>query len=561
MAQMIPQLSEIQIEDIPSKAEQRVYQALERNIPNSCLVVHSLEFIKENYRNHSHSDREADFVIFSPELGVLVIEVKGGGIEYDKKTTQWYSIDRYNNKHDIKNPVKQAKDAKYEIARHLSREIGNKKVVIAHCALFPDVLDTKPLASADMPVEILGGGEDLRDVSEWVNRVFAYWQGKDRNHEKLGVQGVRAAENIFGKDVSVRPSLKLIIEQENEVQLNLTKQQKNILRQLKKRKQAIIEGGAGTGKTILALEHGIELGEQGLSVLLLCYNKCLGNSLKKKAENASNIHAMSFHEFCSWRIRQAKADTGRDLINESNMVYPNEDKYDVLMPDALMNSIDISPISYDVVIVDEGQDFKDEYWLAIEQLLEQEEDHNFYIFHDSNQAIYTSLEQLPINTEPLYLLDNCRNTSPIHDLAYKFYNGIEIDPPQLEGEQATWLSTGSSLSKQATEISSLVNKLIQVEKISPLDISVITIGSFVSAQSLLSKSKHAHYYGFKGRNNCNHVLVDTAKRFKGLESKLLILWILDEHEVSDSLLYVAISRARLRLWVACDKSVRSSLEK
>tara|TARA_R110001583_G_scaffold112477_1_gene261862 strand:+ start:13726 stop:15426 length:1701 start_codon:yes stop_codon:yes gene_type:complete len=558
VAQMIPNLTDRQIKQIPSSAEQRVYCAIANKVSDNCLVVHSLEFIKENKNNQSHSDREADFVVFSPEHGILVIEVKGGGIEYDKTSNQWHSTDRAQVKHEIKNPVKQAKDAKYEIARHMKRELGNKQIVLAHCALFPDLLDASPISAPEMPSTILGGAEDLKNIDSWIEGVFSYWRGQNDFYEGLGIQGIRAAEKLFGKSVSVRPSLKIAIEQENEIQLNLTSQQKNILRQLKRRKQAIVEGGAGTGKTILALDHAVALGQQGLKVLLLCYNKNLGNLLKQRVDGIENVYAMSFHEFCSWRIRQVKQSTGRDLINESKLIYPKDDLYDVLMPDALMNSLDIVPLKFDVIIVDEGQDFRAEYWLAIELLMDNSNAANFYIFHDSNQAIYTTLEQLPIDEEPLYLLDNCRNTNQIHSLCYQYYKGVEIDPPRLNGAPVTWFAESNTHRKQATQIDKLVHDLINTEQIDPEDIAVITIGNFSVAQEELQNSRHSQCFSFKV-GVINKVLVDTAKRFKGLESKLMILWILDREELSNSLLYVAISRARLRLWIVCQSDLQNQI--
>jgi len=68
MANIIPVLSNVQIEQIPSKAEQKVYKALAEQLPKDCLIVHSLEFIKQTSKFKSHGDREADFVIFSPHF-------------------------------------------------------------------------------------------------------------------------------------------------------------------------------------------------------------------------------------------------------------------------------------------------------------------------------------------------------------------------------------------------------------------------------------------------------------------------------------------------------------
>jgi len=298
MANIIPQLTLNQINAIPSKAEQKVYTALQAQIPDDWLVVHSLEFIMTTSKHNSHGDREADFVLFSPKYGVLVVEVKGGGIEYDKKIDQWYSIDKNQNKHNIKNPLRQAKDAKYEIRSHLNQKLHGKNLLIAHGALFPDIDRKNSLASPDIPLDTLGTNNNLNDLKTWAISIFEYWAGEKPIFDPLGITGVKTAELIYGKQISILPSLRMAIEEEVQKQIELTNQQKNILRQLKRRKEAIIEGGAGTGKTVLALDHAQNLANQGLKTILLCYNKKLGNTLKAKSEGIVNLHSMDFHEFC-----------------------------------------------------------------------------------------------------------------------------------------------------------------------------------------------------------------------------------------------------------------------
>lgn len=548
MANIIPALSEEQIDEIPSFAEQKVYRALAEQLPNDCLVVHSLEFIKKTHRSKSHGDREADFVIFSPRFGVLVVEVKGGGIEYDKSINKWYSIDRNNNKHEIKNPIRQAKDAKYEIQNHLKKNLGDRNLLLAHAVMFPDIENASPLVRPDMPMNIVGTNRDLVNLEKWVIAVFDYWAGNQPIYDALGENGVKVAEQIYGKQVCIRPSLRSAIEEEIQKQIELTNQQKNILRQLKKRKEALIEGGAGTGKTVLALDQAQTLADQGLKVLLLCYNQKLGNALKIKSQHIDNLHSMSFHEFCSWRIRQVESNTGRNLIEESRNTYPGEDLYDVLMPDALINSYELAPIQYDTILIDEGQDFGAEYWLSIEILRDQSDDAKLYIFQDSNQAIYTLNSDLPIHGEPLVLFDNCRNTKYIHKSAYQYYKGTEVEAPDLEGKPIQTIEKGE-LGLQAKEIDNRISRLINSENISPEDIAIIIIGRFHEAQLLLENTKNSHFWAFKEFLPVSKVLVETAKRFKGLESKFIFLWIIDEEAITDKLLYVSISRARFRLWI------------
>ena len=553
MATIIPKLSESQISKIEPRSEQKVYKALYEQLPNDWLVVHSLEFVKQTSKYSSHGDREADFVVFAPAYGVLVIEVKGGGIEYDEQIKQWYSIDRYQNKHKIKNPLKQAKDAKYEIRNHLASK-GKRDILIAHGALFPDISNINALSNPAIPTNILGGSDKLNNLKAWIISIFEYWSGEQPNYNPLEISGINIANQLYGKQVSIQQSLASKIEEEIEQQIILTNQQKNILRQLKKRKEAIIEGGAGTGKTVLALDHAQTLARQGLKVLLLCYNQKLGNVLKEKSDGIEGLHTMSFHQFCHWRIKQVQSDTNRDLLIEASSNYPSDDKFDVWMPSALIDSYELSPISYDVIIVDEGQDFKEEYWFAIEELRDRNSKTQLYIFKDSNQAIYTSVDDLPIDVEPLYLFDNCRNTRAIHNLAYQYYEGEEIEAPDLDGEPIEFLHN-NNLEKQAQLIDQKIAKLINEENIKPKDIAVIILDNYTIAQELLVKTRNKKLWAFKEFSPKSNVLVETAKRFKGLEANIIFLWILDPSNMEDKLLYVSISRARFRLCVVGDSSV------
>ena len=552
----IPQLTPSQIASIPSLAEQKVYKALQEQLPKDWLVVHSLEFVMKTSKHNSHGDREADFVIFAPEYGVLVVEVKGGGIRYNKQIDQWYSIDRYEEYHEIKNPLRQAKDAKYEIRGHLKHRMGDKNLLLAHGALFPDIDTVYPLASPDIPTDILGGCDTLLDLKSWIESVFEYWAGESPIYDPLEKSGLDIVEDIYGKNVSIEPSLKIAIEDEIQKQILLTNQQKHILRQLKRRKEAVIEGGAGTGKTVLALDHARNLASQGLRVLLLCYNESLGLLLKQKSHDIESLEAMNFHMFCENRLKDVKEQTGRDLLAESKMVYPDENVFNIAMPDALANSFDVSPICYDAIIIDEGQDFKAEYWLAIEMLKEQQEDTKLYIFQDTNQAIYGKPADLPIDDIPLTLVHNCRNTKHIHNLAYQYYEGEVVESPEVDGTPVEYIIE-KSVEKQAIEIDKKVHNLIHKEGIAPKDIAVIIMGKYDKVSPLLKSSKHKEQWSFKTFLPHDKVLVETARRFKGLESKIILLWIPYEETLDDTLLYVSISRARFRLWVVADKKLVS----
>lgn len=68
---------------------------------------------------HPARDGEADFVIVQP-AGILVIEVKGGGVSFDPKTGDWHSRNASGKQHRIKDPFKQASDRKFDYVYFLS---------------------------------------------------------------------------------------------------------------------------------------------------------------------------------------------------------------------------------------------------------------------------------------------------------------------------------------------------------------------------------------------------------------------------------------------------------
>jgi DNA helicase IV len=139
-------------------------------------------------------------------------------------------------------------------------------------------------------------------------------------------------------------------------------------------------------------------------------------------------------------------------------------------------------------------------------------------------------------------------------LAYQYYQGEEIEAPNIDGEATQYIVKGS-LEQQALEIDKKVAELIHKEDIKPKDIAVIVMDNFNTAQELLEKTKNSKIWAFKEFSPQSKVLVETAKRFKGLESKIIFLWVLDSSNMSEKMLYVSISRARFRLWIVGDEKV------
>ena len=91
---IFPKLSDESLNSLASKAEAKFYKACRDQLPSDFLVLHSLSMIFEKADNGGHAIGESDFVIFNPSGGVLVVEVKGGGVRYEpERGSSWFSID------------------------------------------------------------------------------------------------------------------------------------------------------------------------------------------------------------------------------------------------------------------------------------------------------------------------------------------------------------------------------------------------------------------------------------------------------------------------------------
>lgn len=69
---------------------------------------------------------------------------------------------------------------------------------------------------------------------------------------------------------------------------------------------------------------------------------------------------------------------------------------------------------FDSVIVDEAQDFADNWWTPLIRSLRDEESGGLFVYSDENQRIFARFGQPPVSLVPLVLDHNLRNTKQIH---------------------------------------------------------------------------------------------------------------------------------------------------
>ncbi|EGR1262312.1 hypothetical protein CGT94_15535 [Vibrio metoecus] len=559
MTKMIPELSEAQLNELPSQAEAKVYRALRDKLPNDYVVFFQVGWILRRQEEQA-KDGETDFLVCHPDHGYLCIEVKGGGVGFDAVSGEWFSVDRRNQKHTINNPIGQALKAKYSIRSKLHehprwQDLSLGNVLHAHAVFFPDVGAPHVLSRPDMPEALIGSAKTLQDPKSWIDGIFIYWGNDVESFTPIGRRGIDVVRDVFARSFVVTPLVASRLADQEARRLVLTKEQMRVLDFLRSHRRAAISGGAGTGKTVLALEKARRLASEGFRTLLTCYNRQLADHLSSLCSGTQNLDVMSFHQLCHRQVERANRASGRDLVSEAKVTYPGKDLYEVQLPNALGYSLEILPDRYDAIVCDEGQDFREEFWVPLELLQTDYDSSPFYVFFDDNQNLYARAGTFPIREEAFSLTANCRNTAPIHEAAYKHYKGIPVSPPDIQGDDVQF-DESPNRDSQAAKINTRIVDLIARQGVAPGDITVLVADAlhkaeYYAALKRLPLPKPATWLeeGVRGKNT---VLIDTIQRFKGLESPIIILWGLDTIDLSQrqELLYVGMSRAKSLLLVA-----------
>lgn len=558
MTTIVPDLSDAQLNDLPSQAEAKVYRALRDNLPQEYVVFFQVGWILRQEHEHA-KDGETDFLVCHPDQGYLCIEVKGGGVEFDASTGEWFSVDRYQHRHCIKNPISQALKAKYSIRSKLKenprwQQLGLSNVLRGHAVFFPNIGDVNTLTRPDMPAALIGSARDLQDPKSWIDNAFAYWGNDTRGFTPMGRSGIEVARKVFARSFTVAPLVASRLADQEAHRLVLTMEQMRVLDFLSSHRRVAVSGGAGTGKTVLALEKARRLAAGGFNTLLTCYNRQLADYLSLMCSDTRNLNVMSFHQLCYRQTERANNLSGRDLVAEAKVTYPGQNFYDVQLPNAFSYSLDILPDRYDAIVCDEGQDFREEFWVPLELLLSDYERAPLYVFYDDNQNIYACASTFPVLQDPFTLTKNCRNTDPIHLAAYRHYKGVPVSPPEIEGDDV-FFEASPGRDAQAEKIASRIVELVARQGVSAGDITVLIADAlrksdYYSALSRLPLPKPARWQQ-EGIRTDEDVLIDTIQRFKGLESSVVILWGLDTIDItrSEELLYVGMSRAKSMLVV------------
>jgi len=551
--QIYPKLSESGLSQLASSAEAKFYRACRDQLGDEVLVIHSLSLFSQT-RDGGHSVGECDFAIFDPNHGVLVVEVKGGGIAYMPENEQgWCSVDRHGVRHSIQDPFKQSEKYRFKVLDLVKNTIlNNKKTMFpaGHSVAFPDLSfsDLKNIVSHNRPRSIIACSDDLEKFKDWYTKSINYWNAETDSEFRLGKANVKEIARALLKPVYARPTLVSDLESLENQRIRLTDEQSRLLFCLGDQKRANIIGGAGTGKTVVAQRLAEDLDSHNHKTALICYNRALGDSLREATSSLERVTAGSYHSFFQSLL-------GTSFPQYRKMALSNDeshDEWDVVRPLAYALYLEDHGSKFNALVIDEAQDFKPDFWLAIDLLLSGNERSPYFLFSDTNQQIFSNSNSIPRLSLDFLLYSNCRNTNHIHREAYKTYSGPNIVPSDMAGQEVSHFDK-KMLTQQVKYILEKLDSLVSDQKALPESIFILIAKSTdfhskITALRSESPNLKLNLSEFPLRDN---VGVSTIQKFKGLESDIVFIWGINDipdHEMSE-MRYVGASRAKSILFL------------
>jgi len=519
-------------EETESAGERTLFPLLRDRLDASYTVFHSFHTLTPNVHGVLY-DGEIDFLIFSPRNGLLVLEVKSGAVAYDGAEGRWYL-----NRMPIHDPFAQARDGKYKVIDFLRRRLGKPpSCAFAYAVCFPHTMEEPSNLPSGGERAIVLTGRDLDDLPRRVQEVFA---ASDKGHRPLSEKEAEEVRCALMPLCEYGVRLPDRIGVEERQLFSLTEEQCRMLDFIRNQRTALVEGCAGSGKTVMAVKKARELAAEGHRVLLLAYNQLIGHQLASSVADVPGITAGTYHDYCIARLDEAGClpEGARD-----------DDFYNTVIPEAFYDLVSTSEIRYDAIIVDEGQDFRADYWISISCLLR--DDGYFYIFYDPDQNVFDTDMDFPIDGPPFTLTQNCRNTKAICNYASRYASGeMRTSDRSPEGVPVRE-SVNPSPAGRRRKVGAILEELVNEQGLSP-DRIVILGGHRIDRTSLPPGSRVGDFTVAEGGGQGPRtVRYHTYMKFKGCEADAVILLDVDPSDSrwSDLAVYTTASRAKHVLYV------------
>jgi hypothetical protein len=497
---------------VQSAAETRVARLLaQADLGEPATCFYSVHLPRHEYKRMA----EIDFLIVLKDL-LLVLEVKGGRLS--RIDGVWTFTDRYGVVHEKREgPFEQARGAMFALQHDLEHRIPGLTAACGAAVVTPDQLLDRDLEWD--PAEYIGpAAMTVAGIERALTAAVAYWRRK--THRTARESDYRDVVSLLRPDFDRVPRLSLLAATFETDYVELAREQYDMLRGSEINERIFCTGGAGSGKTLLAVETSRRAARSGASVLLTC-------------RSPGVVEAM----------RRSLGDT--DVI---------------CRPWSEVTTT--APV--DVLVVDEAQDLLNvDDWFTLDRLVEGGlRDGRWRMFSDPNNQtdIHGAFDpqvyaEVAANASRYQLPYNCRNTSAIVTQT-QLMTGADLGVAKAGQGPAVEYERPDTDRDTAALLDARLKRL-RHEEVNPADVVVVTLRDTVGESSAVHTKAFANGRltpAEKGSDAAasGAARLMTVRDFKGLEAPYVLVVDVDDvaTPTDRSKLYVAMTRPRISLWLA-----------
>ncbi|RZU32472.1 nuclease-related domain-containing DEAD/DEAH box helicase [Blastococcus saxobsidens] len=513
-----------------SAAERLLVETLREQLPDDAALFCNLRF------SDGRQDREADLIVGWPGVGVAVVEVKGGSVSLDRGEwrQQQFGVDT------VIRPVDQAVACKYLLCEYLGDHprwtAGRPRT--AHFVAVP---------ATTLPDDFIAPGLarwmaiDATDVPHAAARIrAALAKVRDEPDPPTPDDVDVLVDCLAGAAIPQQHLLAELAEREAACDL-LTKDQAKVLDLLAAYDRVEIRGGAGSGKTWLAVEKARRLAADGQRVAIMCYSRGLAEFLTRRVETLPKrqrpAYVGTFHNLgIGWGVEPGSDD--------------DSGYWEERLPAAMVELAAALPEGerFDAIVIDEGQDFAQSWWDAVVAALRAPATGCLYVFSDEGQRIFARQGRPTVDLMPIPLNENLRNTKQIAGT----FSSLAPEQMRIRGQAGVPVRFVQCASEDAVGAADDVADGLLEEGWPPESVALLTTHRRHPVQVERQAEGQDAYWATYWQDD--DVFYGHVLGFKGLERPAVVLAVngfRDEARAKE-MLYVALSRARDLLVVCGD---------
>jgi len=509
---------------------------LQKYLSNDYTVFHGVHWSRE-YQSWTHFG-EIDFVILSKNGKVLFIEQKNGTLDESKGAL----VKHYgNSSKDVADQIHRSIDKVREKFQWTQGK--GERLIVDYLIYCPDY-QIKSINAAGINASRVVDASRKEKLAEIIESLCVTSSEETVNYKKL--------ESFFRQTFELVPDIHAHKEKLDKSFVRQSGALVNVLANLEMQPFRLrVMGTAGSGKSLVVQSFMEKEAEQGKRQLFLCFNRMLAEKRKALWLNDHNDDSViqTFYGFCSDFL------TSQGLaLDYQKMFKQGETFWQDVLEQVMALDIDEAWM-FDTLIVDEGQDFQDD-WYEIAKLFLKENASILWLEDKEQKLVFGSSVQLDqfvsyrcnINyRSPETIARFILNTLPIKFEIGNPLPGLGVDVHEYQNEQ-----------EQPKKVANIVQQLIR-QGFNQDEIYIVSCkGANKSIFSKLDKIGNLPLSHFTGNYDDagqqvmteGQLHFDSIYRFKGLESPAVILVDIEFDKLNkhqQHVLFCGMTRATVKL--------------